>query len=291
MNNTSWGAVMDDALTPKNNLLIVDGLNLAFRFKHRGTRDFAADYVKTINSLARSYHAREIIVLTDYKGSWFRKDLHPGYKSDRKAKFADQSEEEKLAAEAFFDDYNKAIELCECNFKVVKLEGVEADDTATYFVEEFEDGEVFDHTWLISTDKDWDELLSETVSRFSYTTRKEYTLENFYEYHQCDTPEEYTSVKAIMGDPGDSVYGVSGIGAKRAYGLVRQYGSALDIANLLPVEGKQKFILELNKSEDKLVLNTQLVDLRSFHLEAISFPSAENLLFLENICKELRGEL
>ncbi|WBF69410.1 flap endonuclease [Vibrio phage IW18] len=286
-----WDMATEQALIPKNNLLIVDGLNLAFRYKHRGTSDFAADYVKTINSLAKSYHAREIVVLVDYKGSWYRKDLHPKYKFDRKAKFADQTDEEKLAAEMFFEDFNKAVELCECNFHVVKMEGVEADDNAAYLVEAFEDGEVFDHIWMISTDRDWDELLGDTVSRFSYTTRKEYTIENFYEHHQCDDPEQYTSIKAIMGDPGDSVYGVGGIGAKRAYNLVRQYGDALDLATQLPIEGKQKYIIELNKSEEKLILNTQLVDLRSFHKEAIAFPSPENLLWLERICKELRGEL
>ncbi|QKN84898.1 flap endonuclease [Vibrio phage AG74] len=286
-----WDMATEQALIPKNNLLIVDGLNLAFRYKHRGTSDFAADYVKTINSLAKSYHAREIVVLVDYKGSWYRKDIHPKYKFDRKAKFADQTDEEKLAAEMFFEDFNKAVELCECNFHVVKMEGVEADDNAAYLVEAFEDGEVFDHIWMISTDRDWDELLGGTVSRFSYTTRKEYTIENFYEHHQCDDPEQYTSIKAIMGDPGDSVYGVGGIGAKRAYNLVRQYGDALDLATQLPIEGKQKYIIELNKSEEKLILNTQLVDLRSFHKEAIAFPSPENLLWLERICKELRGEL
>lgn len=288
---SSWDAGIEDAMMPVNNLLVVDGLNLAFRFKHKGVRNFAADFVKTINSLAKSYKAREIIVLCDYKGSWFRKDLHPKYKFDRKAKFAEQTEEEKLAADFFFEDFNKAMELCEMNFHVVKLEGVEADDTAAYIVEEFEHSGDFDHIWLVSTDKDWDELLGETVSRFSYTTRKEYHLDNFYEYHQCDTPEEYTSVKAIMGDAGDSVYGVGGIGAKRAYNLVKMYGDSLDLANQLPVEGKQKYILELNQSKEKLILNTQLVDLRSFHREAIAFPNPENLLFLEQVCNQVRGNL
>lgn len=283
-----WDTAKEEAMLPKNNLLIVDGLNLAFRYKHRGTRDFAADYVKTVNSLARSYRAREIVVLVDYKGSQFRKDLHPKYKFDRKAKFANQTEEEKQASEDFFEDFNKAVELCECNFNVVKMEGVEADDTATYLVEEFENEDTFDHIWLISTDRDWDELLGDNVSRFSYTTRKEYTIQNFYEHHQCDTPEEYTSIKAIMGDAGDSVYGVEGIGAKRAYNLVRQYGDAMDIAAILPLEGKQKYIQELNKSEEKLILNVQLVDLRSFHREAIAFPSVENLLEMETLCNKLR---
>ena len=47
----------------RNNLLIVDGLNLAFRYKQRGAGigkpdNYAASLVTTINSLAKSYGAR-----------------------------------------------------------------------------------------------------------------------------------------------------------------------------------------------------------------------------------------
>lgn len=285
MNMDSWASMSE----PNDNLMIVDGLNLAFRWKHKGARDFAGEYVKTINSLARSYHAKKIVVLVDYKGSRWRKHIFPEYKANRKEKFANQTEEEKLAADLFFEDFEKAIDLASRNFEVVRMEGVEADDTATYLVERFEDGEVFEHIWLISTDQDWDELLGNTVSRFAYTSRKEFTIQNFYDLHECDTPEQFTSVKAIMGDAGDNVIGVGGIGKKRAYNLVREHGDAMDIADKLPIAGNQLYIQELNKSQDKLYLNVQLVDLRSFYQEAIAFPSPENLLFMDNLCNRLEG--
>ncbi len=288
---SSWDAGIEDAMIPNDNLLIVDGLNLAFRWKHKGARNFAGEFVRTINSFAKSYHAEKVIVLVDYKGSHYRKAIHPKYKFDRKAKFADQTEEEKLAAEFFFQDFEEAVELAKRNFEVVRLEGVEADDTATYFVERYEDGDLFNHIWLISTDGDWDELLGNTVSRFSYTKRKEFHIGNFYEDHDCDTPEQFTSVKAIMGDAGDSVYGVAGIGVKRAFNLVRQYGNALDLADMLPIEGKQKYIIALNESEEKLRLNLQLVDLRSFHEEAIAYASPEYFLELDNVCARLEQGL
>lgn len=274
----------------RNNLLVVDALNLSFRWKHKGQNEFSADFVRTVNSLAKSYNARKIVILTDYKGSAYRKDLHPKYKSDRKLKYKDQTEEEKEMAAAFFEGFNRTIELCYKNFPTIKMEGVEADDLAWYMVDQFEDGEEFDHIWLISTDADWDELLGERVSRFAYTSRKEFTIDNFYKEHGCDTTEEFTAMKAIMGDPGDSVYGIDGVGKKRAYNLVREYGSALDLYLELPLEGNQKYIQNLNQSGDTLILNTQLVDLRSFSQEAIAFPSPENLLDLEAFCKDLRGE-
>lgn len=278
----------------RNNLLIVDGLNLAFRWKLRGKSatpqpsTYAASLVSTINSLAKSYNAREVLFLSDYKGSTYRKGIHPKYKSDRKLKFKDQTLEEKAINEEFFDYYyNVAVPLAEQNFTVVQMEGVEADDLATYFVETFEDGEHFDHLWLISTDGDWDSLLSKTCSRFAYTSRKEFTIDTYYDMKGCDTPEQFTQIKAIMGDMGDSVYGVPGIGLKRAYNLVRQYSDIFGIIDELPIEGKQMFIQELNKSKDLLLLNLQLVDLRSFYQEAIIEANPDYMNKLQDITEEL----
>jgi 5'-3' exonuclease len=284
---SSWDAMMDDAVIPNDNLLIVDALNLAMRWKHKGALEFAGEFVKTVNSFGKSYHAAEIVVLVDYKGSDYRKFLHPGYKSDRKKKFTNQTEEEAAAAALFFEEFEKAIDLCTRNFHVIKMKGVEADDVATYLVEKYEDGEVFNHIWMISTDRDWDELLGDYVSRFAYTSRREFTISNFFEDHGCDSPEQYTSIKAVKGDAGDSVYGVGGIGTKRAYNLIKQYGDALDLACQLPLEGSQKYIQELNKSYDKLCLNVQLVDLRGFHKEAIAFPDTNNIVELEKICNKM----
>ena len=41
--------------TPNGNLLVVDGLNLAFRWKHQKKEFFKVEYLRTIESLAKSY--------------------------------------------------------------------------------------------------------------------------------------------------------------------------------------------------------------------------------------------
>ena len=61
---------------PNGNLLIVDGLNIAFRWKHQGVLDFKYDYIRTVESLAKSYNAGQIIVLADGGSSW-RKEIFP----------------------------------------------------------------------------------------------------------------------------------------------------------------------------------------------------------------------
>lgn len=260
---------------PCNNLLLVDCLNLAFRYKHKGQFDFAADYLRTISSLAKSYKADKVILLADKGSSALRKNVHPGYKSGRAEIYAKQTDEEKEKAQKFFEGYERALELVQKQYHLLRYEKVEADDLAALVVKDH--AHKFEHVWLISSDADWDLLLRDNVSRFSFVTRKEYTIDNFYEEHECDNPVDYISIKVLMGDKGDSVGGIPSIGIKRAYGLVRQYGSAVDIIDMLPLPGKQKFVENLNQSAELIMRNYELMDLLSYCEDAISYPDQNNL--------------
>jgi len=42
--------------------LIVDALNLAFRWKHQGRTDFRYDYQRTVESLAKSYDCKKLLL-------------------------------------------------------------------------------------------------------------------------------------------------------------------------------------------------------------------------------------
>ncbi len=76
----------------ENVLMIVDSLNLAFRYKHSGATDFAEDYLRTVKSLAKSYKAAKVIIAGDSGSSQYRKALDPEYKQNRKDKFEQQTE-------------------------------------------------------------------------------------------------------------------------------------------------------------------------------------------------------
>lgn len=269
---------------PCDNLMLVDCLNLAFRYKHKGQFDFAADYLRTIASLAKSYKAGKVILLADKGSSAYRKHTHPGYKGDRAERYANQTEEEKEKAQKFFEGYERALELVQKQYNLLRYEKVEADDLAALIVKDH--ASKFNHVWLISSDADWDLLLRDNVSRFSFVTRKEYTLENFYDEHGCDNPVDYVSIKVLMGDKGDSVDGVPSIGIKRAYGLVREYGSAVDLLDLLPLPGKQKFIENLNSSVELISRNYELMDLLTYCEDAISYPNRDNLTEIKTFLEE-----
>jgi 5'-3' exonuclease len=266
------------ATESNNTLLIVDALNLAFRYKHSGDTDFATDYIRTVDSLKKSYKASHVIIACDQGSSTYRKTLSPEYKQNRKDKQEQQTDAERAAFEIFFEDFLATIATIETTttYPVLRFQGVEADDIAAYIVSQKPNLST-DDIWLISSDRDWDLLVGPGVSRFSYVTRKEVTIDNWNDHYDFN-PDDYISIKCLTGDTGDNVAGVPGIGPKRAVSLVNEFGSTWDIIASIPIAGKYKYIQELNKCKDTLMLNYQLMDLVTHCREAIG---ADNIATID----------
>jgi len=257
-----------------NNVLVVDALNLAFRWKpykvKKGEKPakvtaFASEFVKTVESLARSYKCGKIVIAADQGGSLYRREIFPDYKGNRKELYKDDTAEEKEVTRQFFDEYERAIEACDGRFELLRFPGVEADDIAAYIVTNRVRYGI-EQIWLISSDRDWDLLVDENVSRFSTVTRKEQTVLTW------DNPvprEDYLTYKCLIGDKGDNVPGVDGVGPKRAASIIAEYGSVFDIADALPLSGKYKYIAALNSFKDQLLMNVELMDLPTYCAEAI----------------------
>jgi len=240
------------------NLLIVDGLNIAFRWKHQGVLDFKYDYIRTVESLAKSYNAGQIIVLAD-GGSFYRKEIFPEYKANRKEKYADQTEQEAKEFEMFMAEFSNTLTLLKEKYPVFQFKGVEADDIAAYIVKEFD----YDDCWLISSDKDWDLLISDKVSRFSTVTRKETTVHNWDEHYDFEIPD-YITFKCLTGD-------------------------VFDIYGACPIDGKYKYIQNLNENAEQLLMNVELMDLLTYCDEAIGKENTEVInTTLERVLNENR---
>jgi 5'-3' exonuclease len=257
------------APAPTGNLLIVDGLNVAFRWKHQNILDYKYDYIRTIESLAKSYKAGTIIVCAD-GGSTYRKNIHPEYKANRKERYAEQTEQEAKEFEMFMAEFQDTLTLLKEKYPVFHFRGVEADDIAAYITLNFD----FDDCWLISSDKDWDLLINDKVSRFSTVTRKETTVHNWDEHYDFEI-EDYITFKCLTGDKGDNVPGVPGVGPKRAVQLMQQYGTVFDIYDACPIDGKYKYIQALNENAEQLLQNVELMDLVTYSEEAIGKENTE----------------
>jgi DNA polymerase-1 len=258
-----------------NTTLVVDALNLAFRYKHQGRNDFRYDYQKTVQSLAKSYNCSKVIITADWGSSTYRKEINPEYKQNRKDKFAEQTEEERMAFEEFFEEFEETLEVLAEDYPVLRYKGVEADDIAAHIVKEKEKYGL-EKIWMISSDRDWDLMIQEDVGRFSYVTRKEVTLDNWSDHYDV-SPEHYISLKCLTGDKGDNVPGIPGIGPKRAQTLIEEYGSALDLYDALPISGKYKYIESLNENAEQLIENYELMDLISFCDDAIGSENIQDI--------------
>ena len=257
---------------PVGNLLIVDSLNIAFRWKHQGVTDFKHDYVRTVESLAKSYNAGTIVIAAD-GGSSYRKEIFPEYKANRKVKYAEQTPQEEKEFAMFMAEFSNTLTLLKEKYPVFQFKGVEADDIAAYISMNL-DKYGLDECWMVSSDKDWDLLINDKVSRFSTVTRKETTIHNWDEHYDFEIPD-YITFKCLCGDKGDNVPGIPGIGPKRAVQLMEQYGDVFDIYDACPIEGKYKFIQSLNENAEQLLMNVELMDLLTYSEQAIGEQNIE----------------
>jgi len=260
--------------------LIVDALNLAFRWKHQGRTDFRYEYERTVESLAQSYNCGRVLITADRGSSSYRRGISPEYKQNRKDKIAQQTEEEKIQFEEFFEEFEASLDVIASKYPIFRYKGVEADDIAAHLVkhkEKYNLGEI----WLVSSDKDWDLLVQENVSRFSYVTRKETRLDNWDEHYEV-TPEEFISLKCLTGDKGDNVPGIPGIGPKRALSLIREYGDAFSIYDATPISSKYKFIQALNENSEQILQNYELMDLITYCDDAIGSENISDIGSLLN---------
>ena len=262
----SWNDLadlQDPDYSTYNNLLIIDANNLSYRWLQRPNyASFGADFIRTIQSLAKSYEAARTIVCFDFGKSYYRMNMHEEYKGTRKKP---QEEEEIKKYEDFFAVLNSLPE--ELDEEVLKFRGVEADDVLAWITQNVSDR--YDHTWVVSSDRDLYQLVDKNISIFNIFGRKEVTLQTLKEDFDV-TPYEYMLSRIIEGDKSDNILGIEGIGPKRAQALAREYKTLDNLLEALPIKGRAKYIQNLNAGYEKLVRNEKLINLKEYCLEAIT---------------------
>lgn len=245
-----------------NNLLIIDANNLSYRWLQRPNyASFDADFIRTIQSLAKSYEAARTIVCFDFGKSYYRMEMHEEYKGTRKKP---QDEDEIKKYEDFFSVLNALPD--QLDEEVLKFRGVEADDILAWITQNM--SERYDHTWIVSSDRDLYQLIDDNISIFNIFGRKEVTLQTLQEDFEVN-PSEYMLSRIIEGDKSDNILGIEGIGPKRAQALAREYKTLDNLLEALPIKGKSKYITNLNAGHDQLIRNEKLINLKQYCVDAI----------------------
>ena len=246
-----------------NNLLIIDANNLSYRWLQRPNyANFGPDFIRTIQSLSKSYEAARTIVCFDFGKSYYRMDMHEEYKGTRKKP---QDEDEIKKYEDFFAVLNDLPD--QLDEEVLKFRGVEADDILAWITQNVSDK--YEHTWVISSDRDLYQLVDDNVSIFNIFGRREITIESMREDFDV-SPSEYMLSRIIEGDKSDNILGIEGIGPKRAQTLAREYKTLDSLLKALPIKGRSKYITNLNAGKEILIRNEKLINLKKYCKEAIS---------------------
>lgn len=221
MKSRSTGTSTD--VSTKERYLIVDGLNNFVRnFCVNPTLDVngmpiggTIGFVRTLKHVMREVRPTRVIVAWDGKGgSAKRRSVYGEYKAGRKPRLnREYGDDESVddSRENMRHQYAKVREyLTLLGVAQVEVESCEADDLIGYLCSSvYTDVEKV----VMSTDRDFLQLVDQKTVIYSPTKKILYTKKNFVELVGV-LPENYIYVKSIVGDTSDNIRGVKGVGEK-----------------------------------------------------------------------------
>jgi len=204
--------------------LLVDTQNMFFRARHVAQRGASLDEkiglafhimfnsIKKANNMFSGDH-----VVFCLEGRSWRKDVYEPYKKNRKVALDKRSpveqEEDTYWWEAYDDLLNFLKEQTNCS--AVRSSVAEADDVIALWVEAHKDS----RNIIVSTDSDFYQLISPTVSLYNGMTNQIITINGFYDEKDnpvidkktnqpktAPEPEWLLFEKCIRGDSSDNVF-------------------------------------------------------------------------------------
>lgn len=258
-------------------ILMIDGLNLFFR-------NFAmlnavnpdgihvgglGGFFRSLGALIRQIQPTSVYVVFDGAGSANnRKNLLPEYKSGRNLQritnweVFDSHEDEddsKIDQIVRIIQYLKTLPV-----KTVSIDKVEADDIIAYLSNTLPKQKE-DKVFIVSSDKDFIQLVNENVIVYRPMEKEFYTEETVKEKFNM-SPTNFIIYKTLMGDNSDKVKGVKGLGEKKLYKLFPELSerdlSLDDIYNICESKFKENVIYaRIIQDIDSLEKNYKIMDL------------------------------
>ncbi len=246
-----------------SNLLLIDGLSLAYRAFYALPSDLATPagtitnavfgFTSMLVKVLGDEHPDGIAVVFDAPGPTFRNDLDADYKGNRKE-----------TPDIFVPQIPLIHEVIDAlQIPTLQVPGVEADDViATLAARAAADGiDVI----IVTGDRDSYQLVSDPHIKVLYNRRgvSDYVLydEGGIFERTGVTPAQYPEYAALRGDPSDNLPGVPGIGEKTAAKLIATYGNLETIfehLDDLPPKQRQN----LGEARERVFLNREMSRLR-----------------------------
>ena len=184
-------------------------------------------FLRSLGYVTRIFDPTRVIIVWDGKGgSGNRQNINPDYKAHRATNRithwglydTKQEETEALVGQLFrTKDYLECLPVHQ-----IMMEKLEADDIIAYLAQEATNKKK--KLTIISSDKDFLQMINEYVEVYAPVKKKVYTEENTKEEIKV-IPENYNIVKALLGDNSDGLRGVKGLGIKT---IVSEFPDVVD---------------------------------------------------------------
>ena len=206
--------------------LLVDGNNL-LKIGFHGVRDFYHNgkhvggvwhFLNTIRKFLEEHNYNKVVVFWDSKTSSLQRRLiYPKYKLNRK------SSETELKEESFVEQKQRVKQYLEEMFvRQLETEHAEADDLIAYYCKVSPDEE----KTVFSSDRDLTQLIGETVSIYSPSTKQYYRNGDKIKLHDIEVPHYNVKIiKILTGDSSDNIDGIFYLGEKT---LIKMFPELLE---------------------------------------------------------------
>ena len=266
-------------------VLIIDGLNTFIRsWTVNPTMNEDGDHtggvigsLKSIGFQIREFNPTRVVVTFDGKdGSKKRKSIHEGYKAGReKNRFRVNrqyqemmtEEDERLSMKQQFVWLNDILDYLPVQTMI--YDGIEADDVIGYLTTQVlkDDEEVV----IVSTDKDFLQLVSERVKVFSPTKKKTYDRQAVKDEFGI-WPQNILLYRTMDGDKSDNIPGVKGCGIKT---LLKRFPELEDDRYITFDEffqlcedkkGKIKIYDDILAHKEQILMNRNIMELSDLHI-------------------------
>lgn len=170
-------------------------------------------FFQTLLNLVRGRKPDYLAMVTDVSDETvFRKDIYPEYKAHR------DPPPEDLPVQ-----FDRVLEILRAaRIPILRRERFEADDIMATLARRLAGPEL--HVYLVSKDKDLEQLLGPHVSLFD-PAKDEVITPDALAATKGWRPEQAIEAQVLIGDSVDNVPGVPGVGPKTAAKLIQKYGN------------------------------------------------------------------
>lgn len=255
-------------------VLIIDSLNTFIRsFTMIQHMNYHGNHIGGLTGFLRSLgfvnnlvKPTRIVLVFDGQGSSTNKRyLYPEYKANRgitRITNWDMFESQQDESEAIKNQIVRLIDYLKClPVDLVSVDKIEADDVIGHLAKKFNDDVV-----IMSSDRDFLQLVDDRIMVYSPIKKKFYDKHLVKKEYGVST-QNFLNQKVILGDSGDNVPGVKGIGEKTLLKLFPELAeeNRYELKQLLEKcenESKPKYKDILN-FKSQLFVNEKLMDLHN----------------------------